>query len=882
MKKLFIQLVCVVMLFSVFAPVFANTELVPMGAQTQNSNLEMAPVGVYSAQDKPWYEDTADVWWNSTWGSFGQYGYGTRGVKAVTGQNVSIDPLGAAQKAVFEPIVEGVSKLAKHAIYAFTWGIAKVASWITWVIGQIFDILLIRLTPTNENDGTLRAINSSIESSWKIIRDVASIIIIFSLLYLGIKTILDGNGFADKKTLVSIIVAAILLNFSLLLVRDVAFFVSNRVGNEILKTAVLSNTDGGGSFSAAMLNMVGPQSLFKMNIKNVSIDSAEAAQFAGQEWDVVFMFVAQVGILNFVLFIAVLIYAGLIILLLIRFIIFVILMITAPLGIIAFTIPWIKSHGKMWWEELKKQTIFFPAFVFTMYIVFLIIGTLGSGANLGQISLNSDVSTGNVVTDFLNGTINGAVGFFLNFALIIGFMIVLLIVPGKLSKGGASVMGKTTKWANGKIRSYAAGATFGGAAMIGRNTVGRIASRTLSSDKLRSDSQKTGGIFSKEGRQGMVARALLNRADKAQDYSFDARSTKFGGEMAKKYGLGTAQSGWKTTVENKTKAYKTKMDKEKKLYGFGEDLPNAGKSRAEIKNMAVKDVLQKSIEADRREVTRLQTSTNPRDEKKAEKLADTIAKKEAKLATVYMNQDKFDKDRTDKQDEDKKAKAKQIENANKVVVVEEKKLEELKKAPESESKAAQIKVQEEAIKLRKKEVTELETEHDTIGVSPKEKHAKEVEVAKAQRDNTAKELKDAQKALAEAVKNKQDVSGIMKQIGEHEKSLGEYETEVGRLMNRGADQYLKFAEKQRKSITNLMGASRTDKAALEKLAKDAKKEWKEKGKANMKSEKKDKKDTTTTNTTSAILGPDGNTARPSAPSASSGSVILGSDGRSAR
>jgi hypothetical protein len=533
MKKLFIQCVFVVMCFSFFVsvtPVFA-----------QNTAPQTTTPQANTASPSLWDRFNGFVQGGLVGGLPGAF------VGGATGQGV----IGGAVQSYAE---DKIGVVVKEFILNVIWTQARFTAWVTGVVGGLFDDMILTLTP-DSNDTWKIDINTSIEAGWRILRDIASIVLIFSLLYLGIKTILDGQGFADKKTLISIIVAAILLNFSLIFTKDIAFHVSNRIGQEVLRTAILNNTDSNNtqkSFSEAMLSMIGPQQLFNAN---GGIENFQASSRSGGSWEQIGMFALQSVILSFVLLITVVIFLGLILMLLIRFIVFVMLMITAPLGIIAFTIPALKQHGETWWAELKKQTIYFPAFVFTMYIIFLLISTLGSGDNTFNIA----------ATD---GAVASAVAFFLNFLLIIGFLVVLLIAPSKLSAGGSSLVNSATNWTKKKATSWAGraagGATFGAAAALGRNTVGRGATKILSSDKIKTAAQEAKGF------KGTAARALLRRADKAQDYSFDARSTKMGGEFAKKYGLGEASKGWKGSIEAKKKAYKEKMDKEKKLYGFGE------------------------------------------------------------------------------------------------------------------------------------------------------------------------------------------------------------------------------------------------------------------------------------------------------------------------
>lgn len=636
MKKLFIQCVVLVMCICIFAPIFVFAQakqVTPRTWKNKDGETVQAYEVIYktggsaliykSPSDKEWTVDAYILGKKENLESTSSYTEGIQigaeymdeisGTKdqITDGGSLLPDPVGALKndiKAGLDSTAEKILSGVKEFILNVLWTISKLIAWVTGLVGKLFDMIIIQLTPTSKEVWEIK-IQDSILAAWKIIRDVASIIIIFSLLYLGIKTILDGQGFADKKTLISIIVAAILLNFSLLFTRDIAFHISNKIGYEILQTAILSSQSGDNSFSGAMLGMIGPQRLFS---ENGGLENFNAQSMSGDTWTQIGMFAMQTVILSFVLLVAVFIFVALIITLIIRFIVFVILMITAPLGIIAFTIPWLKHHGQTWWSELKKQTIFFPAFVFIMYIIFLIIGTIGGPAVL-DLAVNDSV-------------VQSAAAFFLNFALIIGFLIVLLIAPFKLSEGGSSLVNKATNWSNKKIRSYAGNAAFGTSAMLGRNTVGRLGAYALSSDKLKSAAQNAKGF------KGTAARALLRGSDKAQNASFDARATKAGGKLAATYGLGTASKGWKGTIDEKKKAYKEQMEKEKKLYGFGEmnDAQKAEHTNKLNTARADRDNLAKEVEDERKKLAQTRKN-NPSDTAAINLISESLAKKEKEL-----------------------------------------------------------------------------------------------------------------------------------------------------------------------------------------------------------------------------------------------------------
>jgi len=92
--------------------------------------------------------------------------------------------------------------------------VLEIFGWILAVTGLVLnktvEITVIEMGAKVGGIGT-------IEVGWKIFRDLANILIIFSLLYIGIITILNLKlgGYDVKKLLVSLIIAAVFINFSL-------------------------------------------------------------------------------------------------------------------------------------------------------------------------------------------------------------------------------------------------------------------------------------------------------------------------------------------------------------------------------------------------------------------------------------------------------------------------------------------------------------------------------------------------------------------------------------------------------------------------------------------------------------------------------------------
>ena len=87
----------------------------------------------------------------------------------------------------------------------------NVTSWGAAMAGKFLDFFL-DLSLQSSTYG-----NGFITEGWKILRDIANLSFIFILLYVAIRTIFGDGG--AKKTIITVVIMALLLNFSLFFCR---------------------------------------------------------------------------------------------------------------------------------------------------------------------------------------------------------------------------------------------------------------------------------------------------------------------------------------------------------------------------------------------------------------------------------------------------------------------------------------------------------------------------------------------------------------------------------------------------------------------------------------------------------------------------------------
>ena len=366
----------------------------------------------------------------------------------------------------------------------------------------------------------------SINTVWVIVRDGFNLLFIFGLIFIGLKLIWNYDDSRAKGTLVTLIIAALLINFSLFIAKFIVDFsniaalqIFNMMGNTLAVQPVggaptLFNAWDGG-IAGYVLHLVGLASLG-------NIESAASG------------FGVAIMVFIFLLFTALVFLAGAF-LLVTRFVMLSFYMIFSPVMFLGLILPKMKSMQDRWWDGFLKQAFFAPAYLFCVYIALRILaGTKEAISKGGQLSAGVG-ELGGAGNGVFTGAANSP-GFMTILFLIIslGFMIAAVLVANKMSIHGASGSMMMIKGARSRLQRGMGNATAGGAAALTRNTVGRA-----SYNKLGDKEYVASKSASWAGRQQLKAMGAM------ADSSFDAR--KVGG-VGKQLDIGEGRKGGYTTV----------------------------------------------------------------------------------------------------------------------------------------------------------------------------------------------------------------------------------------------------------------------------------------------------------------------------------------------
>jgi hypothetical protein len=392
--------------------------------------------------------------------------------------------------------------------------VLPLAGWVTTLAGLLLNFVINEtVVGMAAKLSTSTGIGGTINTTWTTVRDVANMLFIFAILYTAILTIFNRGNY--KRTILNLIIAALLINFSLFFTKIIIDF-GNIVALLFYRAIVGAQLPGSSAFDTGISNALMDQLHITSIWKNTGLLSGTK--------------LFTIGIMGTIFaLIAAFIFFAVSIMFVIRFVVLIFVLILSPFMFIGLILPGSTGSGifRQWWNALIGQTFFAPIYFFLTWIV----------VQLGQglfATLSNVIPAGATMGDALagsadaNGAFNTQVGTFgliLNFVLMIAFLIASLAISRSISNKSGSVVQSMTKWAGGA----AGAATVGLAGKYGRGTIGRAA-QSKADDK---------DLQARALRGDRIARLQLATAQKVAGSSFDIRATGLGGAL----GAGKAQKG---------------------------------------------------------------------------------------------------------------------------------------------------------------------------------------------------------------------------------------------------------------------------------------------------------------------------------------------------
>ena len=406
-------------------------------------------------------------------------------------------------------------------------------SWVIWCAGRLLDFGVAYSIQSGSYSGT-----SFVTEGWKLVRDISNIFFILVLIYTGISIMLDLDNDAKKK-ISTVVIVAVMINFSLFfskVIIDAGNIVAktlyyniqpkDKTGKDIDPTIIGSYSVK--PLSAVLVDKYDPQQiLLQVNSEDIGKENGALitgavtngkSDFGTGSFILVVLLAVALNIIGaYVFFVAAFLFIG-------RVIGLWFAMIFAPLAFISYTLP-SKASGKLgsfghdkWWSELISLSFMAPVFIFFMYLIILFLDT-----------------------DFLNfktSLVNTGGSLFLLMSVIIPFIFIaiMLLKAKKIAKDmSGEIAGQLVGFAEkagGMLTGVGVGALTGGAALLGRNTIGKGFSSMANNEETKA----------KAAAGDRFAQAKLSLANMGSKWSFDARKAPGIDALAKNKELSNIKS----------------------------------------------------------------------------------------------------------------------------------------------------------------------------------------------------------------------------------------------------------------------------------------------------------------------------------------------------
>lgn len=255
---------------------------------------------------------------------------------------------------IFGYLFEAIKSAISWLLY---YGVFKVLVWVGAAAIGLFSFAL----NSDLISGPSGLLNQPvIYELWKFIRDFCNIFFILMLLIGAFSMVFQLSSYNAKKTLLSIILMALFVNFSFPISR-VLIDVSN-VPTYFFAQQVLGSSAGGESISqvvgGSILSATGMEKLLLGNKgKNSEVSTLVVA--------IIFMFMFSVAL------------CVLAVLFVIRVVSLVVLVIFSPIGFMKF-VPGINGYADEWWKKLVGNLVFAPAAMLMLLVSVRFVSTIQS------------------------------------------------------------------------------------------------------------------------------------------------------------------------------------------------------------------------------------------------------------------------------------------------------------------------------------------------------------------------------------------------------------------------------------------------------------------------------------------------------------------------
>jgi len=367
-------------------------------------------------------------------------------------------------------IAESLANIADWAITVMSWVVALAGAMLNFSISLTMNIKsFVDSSP-------------AVYNTWRAIRDVSGIFIIFFLLYAAIQLILGLKRPNFNSLIKNVVMAGILVNFSFFFASlgiDASNIVSIQLYNAIAPANSLSSVSASaaldqgvvdkvlkaGGLSDIFMNSLHIQSIYRDGIAGAATGGSMSStgQALGSGGTITApVKVVLLGVIGVAIeFMAAMSFGAAAIAFVFRFVILIVLLAFSPIWFVSFISPELEQYAKKWSSMYKSMLLFMPVYLLLMYLA---LNVLTSSPLFGWANTAGTVGNTSWYSGLLTIGINGFIVVFL--------LNMPLVAAASIAGSSISILGAAAK----KFSAEKVFGTIGGFA--GTHTIGALAGKT--------------------------------------------------------------------------------------------------------------------------------------------------------------------------------------------------------------------------------------------------------------------------------------------------------------------------------------------------------------------------------------------------------------------
>lgn len=435
--------------------------------------------------------------------------------KAQTAVDIILPPVGLATRASESFSINNIGFGVVQYIAYFVSYLISVIGYTVFTIEVFFLQFLIDLNFTIVN-------SLSVQFGFSIVLAFANILFVAAVIIMAVATIVRYDTYGAKQILWKIVIAAIGVNFSLILAGTVINF-SDQITKYFLTASITQNPASNEFASSGFVdNLAGAFSPQKMMIASGVAPSNNTAALVKKTAESIFssaggMFAAIAGVMMTAAMVVLLtIFFGILVAaFLARFIMLSLLLVIMPAVWLAWIFPFGKGLVSFWRDKFVKYTFFAPVAMFFLYLSMKSAAFINSAHIIGNAGIQDLATTppgdnrgiaAYLVNTFGTRLVQPLISNYLNFALIAGTLYGGLYFSSKMGIKAAAAGEAAFRSVGNSVKRQTIGRASTYAKNRAKTAAKNSATRTL--DRIRTAGKDEKGVSWLQRKGGEITSAV--------------------------------------------------------------------------------------------------------------------------------------------------------------------------------------------------------------------------------------------------------------------------------------------------------------------------------------------------------------------------------------